>query len=287
MRGCIGYDCFGAGQHLGRNSILSKKNVFIEGIPGTGKSTLLNKLQKEIKDYQFYWEGDISPVELAWCSYMTKKEYNEVLIKWPDFSAEIQEFTKKEDNHIITAYSRIKTDQYELYGEMERFELYGGRRKFEEFHSIIMKRFKEFGEKGTVFECSFFQNIIEELMMFYLYDENQILEFYQQLIANIDMEAFLLIRLVTPDIEESLLQIIDERVDENNEKIWFQMVLEYYNQSPYGKKHPFNGVEDLIAHFTRRIRLEKSIMDQLFPNNYVELKSKQYDIRDIVKKING
>lgn len=28
--------------------------------------------------YHIYLEGDISPVELAWCSYMTEKEYQQV-----------------------------------------------------------------------------------------------------------------------------------------------------------------------------------------------------------------
>ena len=43
-------------------------NIFIEGIQGAGKSTLLNQLQRMMPDYRAYREGDISPVELAWCS---------------------------------------------------------------------------------------------------------------------------------------------------------------------------------------------------------------------------
>jgi thymidylate kinase len=55
-------------------------NVFIEGIPGSGKSTLLNKLQESLPLYKFYYEGDISPIELAWCSYMTHEQYKRQLM---------------------------------------------------------------------------------------------------------------------------------------------------------------------------------------------------------------
>ena len=43
------------------------KNIFIEGIQGTGKTTLLRLLGQQLPDYHVYWEGDYCPVELAWC----------------------------------------------------------------------------------------------------------------------------------------------------------------------------------------------------------------------------
>lgn len=76
-------------------------NVFIEGIPGSGKSTLLGGLQKNIPKYNFYYEGDISPVELAWCSYMTSEQYNNAIKDWPQLELIIKENSKKEDDHYI------------------------------------------------------------------------------------------------------------------------------------------------------------------------------------------
>ena len=54
-------------------------NIFIEGIPGSGKSTLLDALARHFTDYRVFREGDISPVELAWCAYMTETEYRQAL----------------------------------------------------------------------------------------------------------------------------------------------------------------------------------------------------------------
>ena len=52
-----------------------KNHIFIEGLQGSGKSTLLRNLSQKYPEYKAYYEGDISPVELAWCSYMTKTQY--------------------------------------------------------------------------------------------------------------------------------------------------------------------------------------------------------------------
>jgi Mg-chelatase subunit ChlI len=56
-----------------------KNHIFIEGLQGSGKSTLLRKLSQKFPEYKAYYEGDISPAELAWCSYMTKEQYEEVI----------------------------------------------------------------------------------------------------------------------------------------------------------------------------------------------------------------
>ena len=60
-----------------------KKNIFIEGLQGSGKTTLLRNLSKKYPEYKAYYEGDMSPVELAWCSYMTKGEFEKVLSEYP------------------------------------------------------------------------------------------------------------------------------------------------------------------------------------------------------------
>lgn len=51
-------------------------NFFIEGLQGSGKSTLVNKISKKYPDHTMFREGDYSPVELAWCAYVTEEEYH-------------------------------------------------------------------------------------------------------------------------------------------------------------------------------------------------------------------
>ena len=50
-------------------------NYFIEGLQGSGKSTLVRRLAEKKAGYAVVREGDYSPVELAWCAYVDEDKY--------------------------------------------------------------------------------------------------------------------------------------------------------------------------------------------------------------------
>ncbi len=60
-------------------------------------------MQKKLKKYyeskgmrvvQFS-EGDLHPIDLAWCSVMNKEELDQVLLTYPELKDEILRLTKK------------------------------------------------------------------------------------------------------------------------------------------------------------------------------------------------
>ena len=65
------------------------KNIFVEGIQGSGKSTLINNIVKFNPELHVCRERDYSPIELAWCALMSKKEYEAVLEKYNSIRDEI------------------------------------------------------------------------------------------------------------------------------------------------------------------------------------------------------
>lgn len=253
-------------------------NIFIEGIPGSGKTTLLNQLGGCLPGYHFYREGDISPVELAWCAYVTQRQYHALLTQLPDYADAIQTHSRLENGFYIIAYTQIRTDDRAFYRHMEQFELYGGRRSISEFTDIVQRRFASLRETGNVFECSFFQNIIEELMLFARYRDQQILNFYRNLTGVMDMEHFRMIRLRSNDLRSNILAIKKERVNERGEETWYAMMLDYLKNSPYGKAHRYESFEDVLGHFARRTALENQIIDKLFARQCIHLESKKYDL---------
>jgi len=104
--------------------INSMENIIIEGLPGSGKTTLMKSLYEKLDGYHMYLEGDISPIELAWCSYMTEEEYQQALAAFPDLVSEIEKHTVKEENHFIVEYTRIITDIRGFHHYMEQYERY-------------------------------------------------------------------------------------------------------------------------------------------------------------------
>lgn len=65
-------------------------NYFVEGLQGSGKSTMVQRLSGELPEYKVYREGDYSPVELAWCAYVTEEKYREILDRYPMLRTEIE-----------------------------------------------------------------------------------------------------------------------------------------------------------------------------------------------------
>ena len=258
-----------------------KNHIFIEGLQGSGKSTLLRNLSQKFPEYKAYYEGDISPIELAWCSYMTKEHYEEAMQKFPHVEQEIKQWTKQEDDHYIVAYTRILADMREFYEWMENFEIYNARVPFEKFHDIIMNRYRALPDGKNLFECSFFQNSMEDMMLYYQMNEQDIVEFYREAYEILRPKGFQMLYLQSGNIRENILQIKKERSDENGEELWYPLMLKYLQESPYGKVHGFNGLDEMIAHFERRCAIEERIIKEVLKEDCIVLKAKKYRMEEI------
>jgi len=260
-----------------------KNQIFIEGLQGSGKTTLLRNLSQKFPEYKAYYEGDISPAELAWCSYMKKEQYEEALQKFPHVEQEIKKWTKQEREHYIVAYTRILAEMREFYEWMESFEIYNGRVAFDEFHDIIMKRYRALSPEGkNLFECSFFQNSMEDMMLYYQMEEQEIVDFYKEAYEILKPKGFQMLYLQSDTIRENILQIKKERSDENGVELWYPLMLKYLQESPYGKTHGFEGLDDMIAHFERRIALEQRVIREVLQNDCMLLKAKEYCFEEVL-----
>lgn len=258
-----------------------KNHIFIEGLQGSGKSTLLRNLSRKYPEYKAYYEGDISPAELAWCSYMTKTQYEEALQKYPHVEQEIRQWTQQEGDRYIVAYTRVLAELREFYEWMEQFEIYNARVPFETFHDIIMNRYRALPDGRNLFECSFFQNSMEDMMLYYLMSEQEIVEFYREAYEILKPKGFQMLYLKSDHIRDNILQIKKERSDENGVELWYPLMLKYLQESPYGKTHGFDGLEDMIAHFERRCALEERIIREVLKEDCTVLKAKAYTLEQV------
>lgn len=261
------------------------KNIFIEGMQGSGKTTLMRALNEKLEGYDVYFEGDISPVELAWCSFMSEEEYHQTLDKFPTLISEIEKHTVREDNNFIVEYTRILTDLRGFHHYMEKYEIYNGRRTYEEFKDVILTRFHRFQGTGNLFECSFFQNIMEELILFYCKSEKEIFEFYREIFDVMKQKDFRLLYLYSDDIKGNVLQIKKERTDINGVEMWFPLMMKYLNDSFYGREHRFVGISDMIVHFEKRMYLEVKIVKEILGEYSLILPAKEYEIENAVNWI--
>lgn len=258
-------------------------NIFVEGLQGMGKTTLLQKLSRKYPEYHVYHEGDYCPVELAWCTYMTQREYEEALSAYPTLKEEMTRRTYREGDRYIMEYTRILTDVPGFHRDMERFEIYNGRKNGEEFLNIIRRRYQNLpeGDGGYLYECAFFQNIISELTLWQLMPEEEIFSFYQELFRLVSAKPFLLYYLYDPEPEPHLRQICRERSDNEGNQLWYPLMMQYLAASPYGKKYGCSTFDDLLACLKRRQEQELRLIREILKDRAVILPAKRYTMQDL------
>lgn len=253
---------------------MQRTNYFVEGLQGAGKTTFVQNLSKELRDFDVFREGDFSPVELAWCAYVTEEQYEDVLSMYPSLTAEIREKTVKEKEHRIICYTQILTDVPNFHKHLESFEIYNGNLDRESFENIVLSRFGTWNGEGQIFECSIFQNIIENQMLYLMMTEDEILDFYGRLKEVLTDKPYKIIYLDVHDIPAEIDVIKKERCDDEGNEIWFPLMIQYLEESPYGKEHALKGLDGLLTHLEKRKRLEHRIIDEVFIENTIIVKAK-------------
>ncbi len=258
------------------------KNVFVEGIQGTGKSTLVNRLSAAEAGFHVYREGDYSPLDLAWCTWMTQEEYEAALKRYGTIRDEMIKNTVSERGHYIISYTRIITDIPNFHKELEQFEVYNGRKTLPELKELVLTRYRDFSGTGCLFECAFFQNIMEDLLLYHMLTDDEIVEFYRELYGTVNKEHFLLLYLYSDRLEETIEAVKKERCDDGGNELWYSLLLKYLIHSPYGKQHGYSTFEDVIAHFRHRQQLEMRVIREVIGDRAVVLPSKEWEMDDIL-----
>ena len=263
------------------------RNVFVEGIQGAGKSTLVGHLAKALPQLHVCREGDYSPVDLAWCAYMTQEQYEAVRDRFPSLKEEIARNTVREGDRVIVTYTKIHTDDRSVFETFEAYEIYNGRKTLRDLKEIVLSRYRRFQDSGYLFECAFFQNVVEDLILYHQLGDEEILSFYRELWKEVDKVHFLLVYLYSEKMEENINLIRKERCDSEGREVWYEMMMDYLRRCPYGKARGLNSFEDLTAHLAHRQQLELRIIRDVIGDAAVILPAKMWELDAVRARICG
>ena len=254
-------------------------NYFVEGLQGSGKSTLAKLLAEKHPDHKALEEGDYSPVELSWCAYMGMDDYQRALTEFPDLRLEIEAKSHRENDRMVVCYTKIHTDNSGFYRTMEEYEIYNNRITFDAFRNIILTRYRSWKEENLIVECSLFQNIVEDMILFRCLNDEEIIAFYHEIKEAVSHKEIKIayLRTAPDDIRKNLETARKNRTDENGNEVWFHMLCDYFDHCPYAEMNRLHGADGLTRHWRHRQELELRICKEVFPGQYEIFPSKAYD----------
>ena len=262
-------------------------NYFAEGLQGSGKSTLVGMLSERNSGYRVFREGDYSPVELAWCAYVSNDKYRDILEKYSELKERIKENSHAEGGHTVICYTRVMTDNRAFYNDLEQYEIYNGRLRPDEFDKLVLDRFGTWRGENQIFECSLFQNIVEDMMLFRCMTDKEIKAFYSKVRKALEGREYRILYLRSGDVEKTISHVRSERTDDKGNEVWFGQLLGFFDSCPYSRANGKSGADDLIKHLIRRQELEIELCNEIFRDKAVILDSKSDNLAERIKEICG
>lgn len=246
----------------------SSKLLLIEGIPGSGKTTISTKINewylgKNIPA-RLYNEGIANPVDLAWCAYVPIGQYNSLLEKYDSIRDRIKERTTIEGDYAIVEYTQVHCGT-DFYNDLENYEIYGGRVSTEQYLEITLRRWRTFGTKSptevSIMESALLQNTVMELLFYRCISEADIISHALTLVDYVKTFAPVVIYLSQPDVGKTIQHIANERSSPYGR--WIDNKIIYCEKTPYAQKHGIKGFDGVIKMIEMRKNLEKAILAQV------------------------
>lgn len=118
-------------------------------------------------------------------------------------------------------------------------------------------------------------------MLYLMLEDEEILDFYDRLKQILSGKQYQIIYLDVDDIRSTIELIKKERSDENGNELWFPLMIRYIEESPYAKEYSLHGMEGLLTHLERRKALEHRIINEIFKEETIVVKSKNYNLRQL------
>jgi hypothetical protein len=264
------------------------KIIFIEGLPGSGKTTYAKKLyqtyQNHGKKVHLYSEGDQHPIDLAWIAIFNQRQYEDLINQFPTLKEQIESHVVKEANLYYLAYTKIKIDAStkNFFDVCESYEIYQ-RNDLSEFLNIHLKRYRNFIDMHKdeddiyIFECILIQNHINELLLKHGYKSEQIYQYFMALMEPINEVAYEILYIQQMDVQKILKRITEERrtTDKTLYRDWIDLVIEYLSNTPYGSDYKdFSGC---LSYFKMRLNEEVKLLEKMKNNVSIFKLDEDYD----------
>jgi hypothetical protein len=237
-----------------------------------------------------YTEGQLHPVDLAWCAYIPFEHFESIMSLYPQYKDALRGKMRVENKHVIIAYTQLAIKDPDFCRLLESYEVFNGRAGFDVFSELFLKRRGNFAKQAVksdeinIFECAYLQNQLCELIYFDQMDKSTIEKYMTGLVDSAKNLKPVMFYLNAPNISEDIRRLGDERINASGEKDWLQQVILYTENSPYGLTHNLKGFAGVVKGFEKRRQIELNLIKKLPLKTYI-IENQDYNWDEVWKQI--
>lgn len=266
---------------------------FIEGLPGTGKSTI-SKWLHEKTGAKCILEGDFNyPNDLCNVAGIPLDVYNKILSDFPI----MHDFIKQHGMYIYVNIEEVRKcfpHQHKLLSILSEWDIGDEFNphmslshyvpcSLEFFYNSFAKLEKNY--ESIIFDSVWLQNPINELLSRNA-DSETIIKYCSSLTEMLKKFNLCCIYLKRDSVDKTVKFARNAKGEG-----WTARVIELFSKTPYGITHKLEGFNDLIKYFSERAKIEEEILSHkiikslqytIDENNWVKVKESIWeDVKNI------
>lgn len=263
---------------------------FVEGFMGVGKTTYATNLYDQLKRnisqvFLFYEHMSDNQLDFTRKAVLSKKHYKQVAYRYNEICSALPLKRKKEflslfeksvkpcGDKLIVSFAEwdlCETKIRELAIELSKYEICNGLVSAEEYSDYLQHQWDSqlmrFADDSVyIFEGALLQNILLDLIGFYVMSDEDIVQFYRQLLQHWPKEKIRIVRIISHNIKDVLISADKERKGNNG---WLVLFEDWLQNSNYAKVHAEK--ENNVISFCEDLqRIEELIVKELMLNEEI------------------